>query len=69
MAYADMSGNMPRLTKKYPILGAVTECDFRGKNQSTKTLVQIALCFALDFFSENALGDGPAFWIFPSIHG
>ena len=31
-----MSGNMPRLTKKYPILGAVTECDFRGKIKAHK---------------------------------
>ena len=51
-----------------PIFGTVTERDFR-KNSKAREHIQndATLCFG--FFLENALGNGPAFWIFSKIRG
>ena len=35
-----------------------------GKKSKAQKHIQMAQRCALDFFSQNALGDGPAFWIF-----
>ena len=52
-----------RAEQKYkPFFGTVTERDFR-KNQSTETYTNDATLHS-GFFPPNALGDGPAFWIF-----
>ena len=52
----------------YPwILGTVTERHFR-KNPKHRNIQMMQRC-DLDFFPRNALGDGPAFWIFSRILG
>ena len=37
---------------------------FSGKNSKAQEHRQMMKRCALDFFPRNALGDGPAFWIF-----
>ena len=39
-----------------------------GKNPKPQEHIQMIQRYALDFFPRNALGDGPAFWIFSRIH-
>ena len=48
---------------KNPKRGTVTERVFREKIQSTETYINDTTLRS-GFFPENALGDGPAFWIF-----
>ena len=38
------------------------EVVFEKKSKAQKHMMQ---CCAVDIFPENALGDGPTFWIFP----
>ena len=53
------------IPRPYPwIFGTVTERDFRKKIPKHGNIYKMMQCCALDFFPENALGDGPAFWIF-----
>ena len=49
--------------KYMPFFGTVTERDFRKKIQSTETYTN-GTTLRFGFFPQNALGDGPAFWIF-----
>ena len=60
-----MRENMPRWRKMYAIFGSSTEHDFREHIQSTKILNDATL--RSGFFPQNALGDGPAFWILPGF--
>ena len=46
-----------------PFFGTVTERDFRKKSKAQKHIQMVERC-ALDFFPENALGHGPAFFYF-----
>ena len=47
-----------------PFFGTITERDFREKNPQHRNIYKLIQCCALDFFPQNTLGDGPAFWIF-----
>ena len=59
-----------RAEQKYmPFFGTVTERDFRKKIQSKETYTNDATLRSGYFLPRNALGDGPAFWIFSGIHG
>ena len=46
-----------------PFFGTITERAFREKSKIQEHIQMIQRC-ALDFFPQNALGDGPASWIF-----
>ena len=57
------------LNKKYmPFFGIITERHFWEKIKSTETYTKLFNA-ALWIFSQNTLGDGPAFWIFFKIYG
>ena len=57
-----------RAKQKYmPFFGTVTERAFRKKKSKAPEHIQMMQRCALDFFPRNALGDGPAFWIFPGF--
>ena len=54
-----------RPEQKYmPFFGTVAERVFWKKNPKHRNIYKSSQCCALDFFSENTLGDGPAFWTF-----
>ena len=40
------------------------DANFKSKAEEH---IQMMHRYALDFFPRNALGDGPAFWIFPGF--
>ena len=56
-----MSGNMPRLTKKYPIFGAITECDFRGKIKAQKHWCKLHYALLWIFSRKTRLVTVPRF--------
>ena len=59
-----------RTEQKYmPFFETVTKRAFRKKKSKAQEHIQMMQRCALDFFPRNALGDGPAFWIFFRIHG
>ena len=67
---ANFKWHMPICAKRFrakqnyiPFFGAVTERVSR-KNSKAQEHIQMMQRFALDFCLRNALGDGPAFWIF-----
>ena len=58
------------------IFGTVTERGFRKKSKTWEHILYMIYVYdkmmqryALNFFPQSALGDGPAFWIFSRIHG
>ena len=54
-----------RAGQKYmPLFGTVTERHLRKKIPKHGNIYKMMQRCALDFFPQNALGDGPAFWIF-----
>ena len=52
-----------RAEQKYmPFLGPWPSA-FSGKNPKHRNIYKSSQCCALDFFPQNTLGGGPAFWI------
>ena len=63
MAYANMRGNMPRWRKIYAVFWDHHRACFAGKKSRAQRCVICNISFfALDFFPEMTLGDGPKKW-------
>ena len=64
MAYANMCGNMPCWTEINTICWDRHQARLPEKNSKTWEHIQNDATLRSGFFPQNALSDGPAFWIF-----